>query len=333
MVKRVRKRIKTKRRKKTKVKKSMKGGGVFKEYSLDEQTALLDRISEVYVKETHDFVKDKTKSFLEFLCEINILNKSKWLPRQKNKKLTEDINKFYKDPTTGPTTEKIILPSNKAMVIEDIKKKIVDDVTGKQIAERVKYTCVFFDDNKTEFKDVILYESMLTSYKDIFIAKMDGETKSKESDYKSLIKEASEYTVPNYNYGNIIYFKTKKFEIFKKRSSVKTTKPILSKEEMSVLTDEEKKVKLKIKRNETIQYVVNYSTPEFILSGIKKENHDNLFYPNGDIKKIVSEVLYKVKWFNSNQMKFSEIYLPAECFTDNQPFKTKVLHNSETKDK
>ena len=210
----------------------------------------------------------------------------------------------------------------KEIFIEDVKKKVADDVTGEQIAERVKYTCVFFDDNKTEFKEVILYESMITSYKEIFIAKMDGETKSKESDYKSLIKEASEYKVPKYNYGNIIYFKTKKFEIFKKRSSIKSTRDIISEKKNNGF-----------QRKETIQYVVNYSTPEFILCGIKKENHDNLFYPNGDVKKVVSEVLYKVKWFNSNQMKFSEIYLPAKCFTDIQPYETKVLHNSETKDK
>jgi hypothetical protein len=38
-------------------------------------------------------------------------------------------------------------------------------------------------------------------------------------------------------------------------------------------------------------------------------------------------------WFNSNQMKFSEIYLPAECLTDKQPFETKVPHNPETRDK
>ena len=210
----------------------------------------------------------------------------------------------------------------KEIFIEDVKKKVADDVTGEQIAERVKYTCVFFDDNKTEFKDVILYESMLTSYKDIFIAKMDGETKSKESDYKSLIKEASEYIVPDYNYGNIIYFKTKKFEVFKKRSSIKRTRD---------LTNSKSAENNKFTRKETIQYVVNYSTPEFILSGIKKENHDNLFYPNGDLKKVVSEILYKVKWFNANQMKFSEIYLPAECFTDIQPYETKVPHNFKPK--
>ncbi len=207
----------------------------------------------------------------------------------------------------------------KEVFIEDKKKKIVDDVTGKTIAERIKYTCVFFDDNKNEFKEVFLYESMLVSFKEIFIAKIDGEIESKKSDYKSLIDEASKYSTPKYNYGNIVYFKTKKFEIFKKRNSVKTTRDIrTSVEEVSTNPYVKK---------ETIQYVVNYSTPEFVLCGIKKEIQENLFYPNGDIRKVMSEILYKVKWFNSNQMKFSEIFLPAECFTNVQPIKTKVLHN------
>ena len=78
MVKRVRKK-----------KLSMKGGGVFKEYSLDEQTALLDKISKVYVKETHDFLKDRNKSFMKFLCEIN----NSWFPTDKN--LKAEIDKFY----------------------------------------------------------------------------------------------------------------------------------------------------------------------------------------------------------------------------------------------
>ncbi|MCD8454603.1 hypothetical protein LNJ08_09360 [Tenacibaculum finnmarkense genomovar ulcerans] len=49
----------------------------------------------------------------------------------------------------------------KEIYIEDKKKKTHSEELGKQIAERIKYTCVFFDDNKTEFKEAILYESML----------------------------------------------------------------------------------------------------------------------------------------------------------------------------
>lgn len=201
----------------------------------------------------------------------------------------------------------------KEAFIEDKKKKIADEVTGETIAERIKYTCVFFDDNKNEFKEVVLYEKMLSSFKKIHIARKNENDKS--SEYESLIEEAKKYSIPEYEYGKIVYFKTKKFEIFKKRNSKKTT-----------LEDGNSK------ETTTIQYIVNYSTPEFVLSGIKKETLDNLFYPDGNIKKVVSEILYKVKWFNAAQMKFSEVYLPAECFTDIQPFETKVPHNIKKED-
>ena len=94
MVKRVGKRIKTKRRKKTKVKKSMKGGGIVKEitYSLDEQISLLDKIKDtgLYNKELRAFTQNENKSFLEFLCEINCLNNSKWLPSKASQDLKID---------------------------------------------------------------------------------------------------------------------------------------------------------------------------------------------------------------------------------------------------
>ena len=74
--------------------------------------------------------------------------------------------------------------------------------------------------------------------------------------------------------------------------------------------------------------MVNYSTPDFLLSGFKKENLEGLFYPNGDKKKLCSDTFVKVKWFNHKQLKFSEKFLPIECFIDEQPFKTKTSHNS-----
>ncbi|MDO7170630.1 hypothetical protein [Mariniflexile sp. AS56] len=200
---------------------------------------------------------------------------------------------------------------------EDEKKKVVDTSNGKTIAERIKYTCIFFDDNKNEFKELIVYESMLMDFTKFYISKMDGNT-VEDPEYKSLIDEVSGYKNPSYKYGNIIYFKTKKLEILKKRSSVKTE---IKKEKGKPV--EEKK--------ETIQYVVNYSTPEFVLCGYKEELGEDLFYPNGEKKKIVAKVLYKVKWFNSNQMKFSEQYLPKKCFIDVQPFSTLVAHNLKPK--
>lgn len=188
----------------------------------------------------------------------------------------------------------------KEIYIEDKKKKTHSEELGEQIAERIKYTCVFFDDNKTEFKEAILYESMLEKYDKIHIARLDKNKKEVKCD--SLIDETRKYVIPEYNYGDIVFFRTKNFEIFKKR-------------------DSSKMIQQKggdYKKTTNIQYIVNYSSPDFILCGIKKNENTNDFYPNGDKRRIVSEILYKVKWFNTNQMKFSDIYLPRECFTDIQ---------------
>lgn len=203
----------------------------------------------------------------------------------------------------------------KEVHFEDKKKKLVDTSNGKTIAERIKYICIFFDDNRNEFKEVTIYESMLMGFEKFYISKIAGKRDGDE-DYESLLDEVSKYKDSNYKYGNLVYFKTKKLEILKKRSSAKTEI-----KDVNGKTVEEKKV--------TIQYVVNYSTPEFVLCGYKNEIGVDLFYPNGDKKKLISSEFYKVKWFNSNQMKFSEQYLPKECFIGEQPFKTLIPHNIE----
>ncbi|APU08875.1 hypothetical protein A5M85_00790 [Cellulophaga lytica] len=159
---------------------------------------------------------------------------------------------------------------------------------------------------------------MLRNYTKFSIARTDGKKpvyKIDDKDKISLITEVENYIDAEYLYSNIVYFKTKKLELLKKRSSSK---------DFIINGNEENK--------KTIENVVNYSTPEFVLCGYKKELGEDLFYPNGDTKKMISKVLYKVKWFNSNQMKFSEQYLPKECFIDKQPFDTLVPHNEE-KDK
>lgn len=200
------------------------------------------------------------------------------------------------------------------VTFESKKKQIVDGISGNTIAERIKYQCTFFDDNKNQFKEVYVYESMLENFKSIYIAR--NEKLDDKDSYKSLIDEASKYINPKYEYAKIVYFKTKKFEIFKKRTSKRITK-------------QKKKGNNKTSEKEIIQYVVNYATPDFVLTGIKEQNVDDAFYPNGDKRRIVSKVLFKVKWFNSFQMKFSEQYLPRECFMDEQPFPTATPHSKE----
>lgn len=212
----------------------------------------------------------------------------------------------------------------KEVFVESKSKNTHSEELGEQIAERVKYTCVFFDDNKTEFKEVILYQSMLKDFNAIYIARMDENKKLKDDNYLSLIQEVKNYKKPNYKYGKVVFFRTKKFEILKKRISIKN-KPAISDSSSKKMN---KKNDGENKQEKSIQYIVNYSSPEFVLCGIKNNEVKEEYYPNGNTKRKVSETLFKVKWFNSSQMKFSDVYLPIECFTDEQPFKSEVEYNS-----
>ncbi|MDN3620646.1 hypothetical protein QWY81_14365 [Polaribacter undariae] len=202
----------------------------------------------------------------------------------------------------------------KEVFYEDKKKRTHSEELGKEIADKIKYTCVFFDDNKTEFKDVILYNSMLSEYPKTSTSKKEKESKEKEITYY----------IDNYEFGKNVVFITNIFEISKERES---KKKITNK-----LVNDEGDIVIKNTETKTIQNLVNYSSPEFILCGIKKNENVNDFYPNGEKRKVISEILYKVKWFNSNQMKFSEIYLPAACFTEEQSIETKALYNLDKKD-
>ncbi|WP_158973463.1 hypothetical protein [Cellulophaga sp. L1A9] len=196
--------------------------------------------------------------------------------------------------------------------IENKDKRMFDEASGNKISDRIKYNCFYFDDNKSEFKEVMMYEPMLNTFRDIIIERI-----SRKGDVfdgaQSLHQEIDSYDIVKYEFGKLVRFKTKKIEIFKKRSS----KEIPSKNNVI----DKKEIK------EIIQYVVNYSSPDFLISGYKKNDKENLFYPNGDIKQIVAENLLKVKWFNPFQLKFSEIYLPEIFFTDKMFFSSKEFES------
>ncbi|CAM3486163.1 hypothetical protein [Flavobacterium chungbukense] len=192
----------------------------------------------------------------------------------------------------------------KEVFFENIKKKTSDDVNNKEVGELIKYICVYFDDNKSEFVEVHLYEKMLESFKEL---KISNKSSKSERDENKVITEILSYPEkPDYKYGEILYFKTKKLEILKKRSSIKITK-----DKAKVLPDEVKEI---------IQYVVNYATPDFLACGFKIEEHKDLFHKDGKNKRLVSKESVKVKWFNPINNKFSEYYLPIEFFTDIKPF-------------
>lgn len=199
----------------------------------------------------------------------------------------------------------------KEVIFENKDKKVFDDVSGNQIADKIKYICVHFDDNKSEFIESHLYHSQLESFEELNIAKVDE--KNQEEKYISLIEEVLRYPKFNYEFGKIVYFKTKKVEAFKKRESSKF-KVIEKDNGEEVLTKE------KIRN-----YVVNYITPDFVICGYKKEVYNDLYYNNGKPKRKASTDFIKVKWFNSMQQKFSEQYLPIEFFIDYDAFKVKTI--------
>lgn len=195
----------------------------------------------------------------------------------------------------------------KEVVFENKDKREFDEQSGNQISEKIKYICVHFDDNKSEFVESIHYEKFLESFRFLKIAKTENSQKS--DNYIDVITEVGNYPEKaKYSFAEIVYFKTKKLEAFKKRES--------SKIEIDKEQNEEKKV--------TRQYVVNYISPDFVLSGYKKETYTDLFYGNGKPKRKVSTEFVKVKWFNPIQQKFSEQFLPIEFFIDFNPFENRV---------
>ena len=189
----------------------------------------------------------------------------------------------------------------KEVFFENKKKKIFDEVSKKEVSELIKYICVYFDDNKSEFLEVHLYEKMLESFTKLKMTSNNGD------DISDLITEILNYPEkPEYVYGGILYFKTKKLEILKKRSSIKITK------------DKSDGDKINVK--EIIQYVVNYATPDFVTCGFKIEEYKDLFHKDGSNKRLVSIESVKIRWFNPINNKFSEFYLPIEFFTNIKPF-------------
>lgn len=193
----------------------------------------------------------------------------------------------------------------KEVHIESNKKVIYDDESGKKISDKIKYLCIYFDDTKSEFIEATLYESMLESFENLKIERISRKGDIKKDD-ETIIEEINSYKIPEYEYGKVVRLKTKKIEIYKKRSSRK------------FIVSDNSKVDLDVE--EIVQYVVNYTSPDFIICGFKKNDVKNSHYPNGNPKKIICENLFKVKWFNYNQQKFSEQYLPESFLTDEMTF-------------
>lgn len=209
----------------------------------------------------------------------------------------------------------------KEVLFEDRKKKTHDEITGYEIAERIKYICTYFDDNKSEFIEAHIYQSMLDGIKEIKIGRFD-DPKSTSVSRTNLVDEVLRYALkPEYSYSGVYYFKTKKLEVLKKRSSVVVTVVQKSGDDRKPDDNDNDQDDTKgYTRKTTIQYIVNYATPEFVACGFKSESYADLFYNDGKMKRLASTDFVKVKWYNPIQQKFSDQYLPMEFFTDINPF-------------
>jgi hypothetical protein len=182
----------------------------------------------------------------------------------------------------------------KEIFYEDAKKKkIFSEELGAdfQVADLIKYTCTYFNANKSEFVDVFIYESFLNSYSELkYYREIKEEEEKKIEEDKQLIAEVLTYKqISKYEYGKVVQFKTKKLEQRKSYDGNHSEKITNS----------------------------SFQTPDFVLSGIKNENVNDLFYFDGKPKRIISNQLFKIIWFNHFQNKYSEIYLPKEFLVEN----------------
>lgn len=180
------------------------------------------------------------------------------------------------------------------MIVKDVffdrseKKKLYsDELEGAKISDLVKYTCIYFNANKSEFIEKIIYESFLRSYKDLLYYRVKDEKKKEIPEEDQLIPEVLRYEEINeYSFGEVVQFKTKKLE---HRKSYNHATP------------------------ERIPGI-SYQTPNFIVSGIKKEPQEDLFYHDGLKKRIIPKKSIEVSWFNHFQNKISKKYLPLNSF-------------------
>jgi len=173
---------------------------------------------------------------------------------------------------------------------EDKKKVYSDVIENAQIADVVKYICVFFNANKSEFVEKEVYHSLLDSYLNLkYYRESEKLEENISNNDKTLIDEVITYDKAEvYVYGKRVQFFTKKLEHRKSYDFSSERIPGSS-----------------------------FQTPDFILSGIKNEDQKDLFFQNGKPKRLMTSQSYKVMWFNHVQQKFSEHYLPKEFFVEN----------------
>lgn len=172
------------------------------------------------------------------------------------------------------------------------KKKIFSEANGDwQIADKVKYLCVYYNQHRTIFEEKFLYESILISFDGLLFNKKD-----EENGYGlRLIAETKDYKDLDYQFGEIAFLKTYKLENRKK-----TTLATLS-------VDSPTKT------------FSTHTSPAFIMNGIKENEKKDLYdQKKGLLLRKTCKTLLKVIWYNSYQEKYSEEYVPIEFFTNDK---------------
>jgi hypothetical protein len=180
------------------------------------------------------------------------------------------------------------------MLVKEIhiehKKKMFSEAKGEwQIADKVKYVCVYFNQHRTIFEEKSLYESVLISFEKLIFhrKKADG------SNGVTLIKETKDYKPLEYKFGEIAFLRTYKLEN-RKKTKYATLSPESSTKTLSTNT-----------------------SPAFIMNGIKENDQKDLYdQRKGLLIRKTCQTLLKVIWYNSYQEKYSEEYVPIEFFTN-----------------
>ncbi|WP_442847187.1 hypothetical protein [Leeuwenhoekiella sp. H156] len=191
----------------------------------------------------------------------------------------------------------------KEIHIERNKKKFSDESHNKQIADNLKYLCVYFNQQRMIFEEKFVYHEMLLSVDDMTFNRAN----EKSDDYMTLIEETNGYDIAEYDFGKRVFFKTFKLERRKK------FKKYIQKHSNDSSSSEASEAQYKSKSNLT------HTSPAFILDGVKPNDSKSVYdTKTGRLKKKTAKTLYKVLWYNAYQEKFSQEYFPKDFFVDDE---------------
>lgn len=190
----------------------------------------------------------------------------------------------------------------KEIHVERKKKKFSSTHKDFQVADNVKYLCVYFSQRNFKFEEKFIYESMLLKLSESNFTFHKNESKDKvdnEASTQRLIEETLRYSAVKYKFGKRVFFKTYKLELRKK----------FKQSEYQNDADERKTFSQK--------YIFMHTSPALILSGFKKNEGSDIYdETKGNLIKKVATDLCQVTYYNEKQEKISHEYLPKEFLTD-----------------